>query len=178
MLLQHDYMPLKVMIPHFGYYRKIVGVEIGMSTGCGSLTMLLQIPDLTLYSIDPWRHLDDVPGEEHFEAALPQKELDNAYEVAKARVAEFGARSIIIRKPSDEAVNDVPDKIDYLFIDGDHSYKQALSDIKNYGPKVRAGGIVAGHDYIKQGGVARAVDEIFKKETVHLGDDDTWWVYV
>ncbi len=178
MLLQHDFMPLKVMVPHFGYYRKIVAVEIGVAAGTGTLTMLQHIPDLILYSIDPWKHLDNILGEEHFEAALPQKELDNAYETAKARVAEFGTRVILIRKPSDEAVNDVPAEIDYVFIDGDHQYKQVIKDIKNYGPKVVPGGIIAGHDYVKQNGVAGAVDEYFKDKVVNLGDDDTWWVYV
>lgn len=178
MLLQHNFMPLKVMIPHFGYNRKIIGVEIGVSTGNGSITMLQQIPDLTLYSIDPWKHLEDKYGEEHFESALPQLELDHAYLIAKTRLAEFGERSIIIRKNSDDAVGDVPDKVDYVFIDGDHSYNQVLRDINHYFPKVKSGGIIAGHDYVKQSGVARAVDSYFKNDVVHLGDDDTWWVYV
>ena len=178
MLLQHNFMPLKVMIPQFGYYNPVIGVEIGVFDGGGSFTMLVDMPNLTLYSIDPWRHLDDKSGEEHFESASSQDILDGSYEVAKARLKEFGRRSIIIRKKSDEAVNDVPDEIDYIFIDGDHNYEQVVRDINNYGPKVRVGGIIAGHDYIKQNSVARAVDEYFKKEIINLGDDDTWWVFL
>ena len=36
---------------------------------------------------------------------------------------------------------------DFIYIDGDHSYKGAKSDLINYFPKVRQGGIIAGHDY-------------------------------
>jgi predicted O-methyltransferase YrrM len=36
--------------------------------------------------------------------------------------------------------------IDFLFIDGDHSYKAVKSDFENYSKFVRKGGIVAFHD--------------------------------
>lgn len=37
-------------------------------------------------------------------------------------------------------------KIDLLFIDGDHSYQGMLQDFKDYSPFVRDGGIIAIHD--------------------------------
>jgi len=178
MLLQHNFMPLKVMVPRFGYKEPIVGVEIGVLGGVGSVSMLQFLPNLTLYSIDPWRHINSIPGKSFFESELSQHDLDENYETAKARTMEFGKRAIIVRKTSDEAVNDVPPEIDYVFIDGDHSYDQVLRDLKNYATRVRSGGIVAGHDYINQMGVAMAVDEYFNDKKVHLGDDDTWWTYV
>ena len=178
MLMQHDFMPLKVMIPHFGYYNPVVGVEIGVSTGSGTISMLRYMPNLTLYSIDPWKHLDDVPGEEHFESALSQEIQDDTYRTAILRTSEFGVRSLLLRRTSDDAVKEVPEKIDYVFIDGDHNYKQVVKDINNYAPKVRTGGIVAGHDYLRQNGVSNAVDEYFKDKVINLGADLTWWVYV
>ena len=36
--------------------------------------------------------------------------------------------------------------LDYLFIDGDHSYQGVKSDFRMYSPLVRKGGIVAIHD--------------------------------
>lgn len=36
--------------------------------------------------------------------------------------------------------------VDFLFIDGDHSYGGALADVLDYGPLVRPGGIMALHD--------------------------------
>lgn len=37
-------------------------------------------------------------------------------------------------------------KLDFLFIDGDHSYEGVKTDFLNYSPLVRPGGIVAFHD--------------------------------
>jgi len=173
MYLQHEFMPRKVYLPHFGSERRLVGVEIGVLTGSGSVTMLQFLSNLILYSIDPWQHIDGA----FFECGLTQEELDENYRIAQARLAEYNGRSIIIRKTSDEAILDVPDEIDFVFIDGDHAYDQVLRDIKNYGSKVRPGGIIAGHDFIQQDGVTRAVfHDCFKEQIIHLGEDFTWWV--
>lgn len=48
---------------------------------------------------------------------------------------------------SDEAVNLYQDKsIDFLMIDGDHTYEGVCKDIKNWLPKMREGGLIAGDD--------------------------------
>jgi len=40
------------------------------------------------------------------------------------------------------------DKVDFLFIDGDHSYEGVKKDFEMYSPLVRKGGIIAFHDII------------------------------
>jgi len=40
----------------------------------------------------------------------------------------------------------IPDNIDFLFIDGGHSYYDVKYDYELYNSKVRAGGIIAFHD--------------------------------
>lgn len=41
-------------------------------------------------------------------------------------------------------------KLDFLLIDGDHSYNGAKSDFHDYAPFVRKGGIIAFHDILKR----------------------------
>ena len=55
--------------------------------------------------------------------------------------------------------------IDFLFIDGDHRYEGIKTDIYNWFPKVKLGGIISGHDYETSAtcGVKKAVDEYFGK---------------
>ena len=54
------------------------------------------------------------------------------------------------------------ESLDAVFIDADHSYEAVKLDIQNWMPKVRKGGILAGHDYNSAWpGVVRAVNEIF-----------------
>jgi cephalosporin hydroxylase len=39
-------------------------------------------------------------------------------------------------------------KLDFLFIDGDHSYEGVKQDLENYGSLVRRGGLIALHDIV------------------------------
>lgn len=170
---QQVYLPEDVLIPYFGKEAKIVGIEIGVFTGTGSLIMLDRLPNLKLYSIDPWHHIDGAK----FEAGQPQKQNDDNYELTTNRLKVFEDRSVIIRKTSDEAINDVPGEVDFVHIDGNHDYEYINKDIKNYYPKVKKGGLISGHDFLLQIGVVRAVYEIFKNKAVFFGDDFLWWVY-
>jgi hypothetical protein len=55
--------------------------------------------------------------------------------------------------------------VDFVYIDGDHSYEAVKEDIAGWWPKVKVGGILAGHDYDpRNAGTIQAVDEF----TVHL----------
>jgi len=52
--------------------------------------------------------------------------------------------------------------LDFVFIDASHSYENVRKDIIAWLPKVKVGGILAGHDYGNgYEGVIQAVDEIF-----------------
>ncbi len=49
---------------------------------------------------------------------------------------------------------------DFVYIDADHSYEAVKRDIAAWLPKIKPGGIIAGHDRVREG-VHRAVAEAF-----------------
>lgn len=52
--------------------------------------------------------------------------------------------------------------LDFVFIDAGHEYEEVKADIACLLPKVKPGGVLAGHDYYKKfPGVRKAVDEAF-----------------
>jgi predicted O-methyltransferase YrrM len=57
---------------------------------------------------------------------------------------------------------------DLVFIDASHTYKEVLRDLKAWQPKVKKGGIFAGHD-IDAKGVRQAVEE-------HLGEEGVGFI--
>jgi predicted O-methyltransferase YrrM len=79
------------------------------------------------------------------------------------------------------ANNFVDGSLEFVFIDANHEYEPIKADIKAWLPKVRKGGVLAGHDYGSDSyrphpGVSKAVHEL-------LGDDitsqeDCWMIEV
>lgn len=70
----------------------------------------------------------------------------------------------------DLSINFLNDSFDVVYIDADHSYEAVRQDIELYLPKIRPGGFLAGHDYIKDSktwqGVYQAVNEFADKHQI------------
>ena len=69
-----------------------------------------------------------------------------------------------------EAFDAMPDvSLDFVYIDGDHSFDHAMLDLILWSRKVRPGGIVAGHDYyrFRGAGVVNAVDAYTTAHQIH-----------
>ena len=64
--------------------------------------------------------------------------------------------------------------LDFVFIDASHEYEDVLDDIKAWLPKIKEGGILAGHDY-GFGDVNKAVNEFFNGKTFKVSED--CWIY-
>lgn len=119
------------------------GAEIGVSKGRYARALCERIPSLKLYCIDPWEAYDDYI-EHHDEAG--QIVLNKLFEVAKERLAPYNHE--FVKKYSMDAVKDFKDEsLDFVFIDGNHSFQYVINDIAEWSKKVRTGGIIAGHDY-------------------------------
>ena len=82
-----------------------------------------------------------------------------------------------VRKPSLEAVRLYFDgSLDFVFLDGDHSYEAVAADIAAWKPKVRRGGVLAGHDYYcyeRCADVQRAVKKVLGNKFQTRGS--SWW---
>jgi predicted O-methyltransferase YrrM len=147
------------------FYQTGIGAEIGVERGNFSRLILSQWSG-KLMSIDMWVH------EEIYK------------EACKNLLSE--ERCIMIKESSVSAAEQTLDEsLDFVYIDADHSYAACREDIEAWLPKVRHGGLVAGHDYlnwtIDQGagcdfGVKAAVDEYCSKHgyKLHVTTEDFW----
>ena len=82
-------------------------------------------------------------------------------------------------KSSLEAVEMYDDNsLDFVFIDSSHEYEETLAELKAWYPKVKSGGIFAGHDYPCWPGVKQAVDEFFVELDEEFENSELSWIYI
>ena len=66
-------------------------------------------------------------------------------------------------------------ELDFIYIDGDHRYEGVLADLNGWRPKLREGGIMAGHDWSFKT-VQKALVEVFKDKEAVLFQGDSWGI--
>lgn len=150
-------------------YRK--GAEIGVSQGRFTMFLCATMFDMHMIAVDRWQ---EQPG--HASEGWIGWDHEGSYQKFKATCEQyFPDRVNIIRADSCEVAAEVEDRsLDFVFIDADHSYDGCTKDIEAWSPKVRKGGMIAGHDYNRKWpGVVQAVDEKFGAEKI-ISHDSVW----
>jgi len=127
------------------------GAEIGVWNGRTSRSLLKKFPELRLYMVDRWTPPPEgdswLASGDRFALRL-QEEHDEAYRCAINATSDFGLRAVIRKMSSIAAATTILDgDLDFVFIDGDHSFDGTRADIDAWYDKVRCGGIISGHDY-------------------------------
>ena len=67
--------------------------------------------------------------------------------------------------------------LDFIFIDASHEYEDVKKDIIAWYPKLKLGGIIAGHDYTSYDGVKQAVDEILINKNLIVRLENSYWIH-
>lgn len=170
-----------VLLKKFNKNEKIVGAEVGVWTGKMSQGLLKNNKNLFLYMIDRWVP----PGENDsyynsdITAKRSKEEFNEAYKETVNKVKQYRGRYKIIKKDSIETSKEFEDEsLDFVFIDGDHTYEGVKKDINAWFPKVKKGGYICGHDYKKikkYDGLRKAVDEYFGHENTEKKENSTWF---
>lgn len=140
--------------------RKLVGVEVGVASGLNSNDMLMNWNLKKLYLVDNWGCIEGQAGD----ASSPQEWHDFNYESTKRLMVNHKSKAVFLKGTSVEMSKKVKDNsLDFAYIDSDHSYEGVKADLEAWFPKVKTGGVIAGHDVLNQAyGVEQAVMEFCK----------------
>lgn len=149
-------------------------VEVGVFRGATSQFFRLLFPEATLYLVDPWQLSEGYLENEAGPIARKQAAFEKAYQEVLSRFSS-DPKTHVVRKTSVEAAKDLPDGLDLVFIDANHSYRFVKQDIAAWLPKMQKRGILSGHDYNinRFPGVIQAVDESLG-ENILIGPGRTW----
>jgi predicted O-methyltransferase YrrM len=156
----------KRMFDFAGFYKDMalelpneaVIAEVGCAEGASAIYLAEALLNLgktfTFYLIDSLNYGQDM------QLRVLMKNIGNA---------ELGKYVEIIPLPSVEAACRFPDvHFDFVFIDASHKFEWTKADILLWYQKMKAGGVLAGHDYNDMEGaeVKQAVNIMFPKRKV------------
>ncbi len=131
-------------------------VEIGSFRGRSMIVLARAVdPDVELIAIDP--HAGNDRGPQEFEGFEEHAAAD--HDVFRENLERAGVADKVrhLRKFSHDAVSDVPDGIDLLYIDGAHRFRPALDDIRRWSAKIAPAGTLLIHDSFSAIGVTGAL---------------------
>ena len=130
--------------------------------------------DIKIYwAIDPW--LRPKRGKKDY-ARHSEKDWHNFYRTACSLMQHWPALHVVRLTSAETArLFDKP-YFDFVYIDALHDYPAVLGDIKMWLPRIKKGGFIGGHDCDKKRpGVVQAVNEVFGKKGVSIGDNMVWY---
>ena len=121
--------------------------EIGVWKGLFSQKILNMVQPEKLHLIDPWLFQEEYPNRLYGgKAVKSQEDIDNIYQLV---VQKTEGKNVIIHR--DFSSNVLPNLennyLDWIYIDGNHSYEFVKQDLELCFDKVKRGGLIAGDDY-------------------------------
>ncbi len=146
--------------------------EIGIYRGESTEYFARNLPGTEILAIDAWE-----PG---YDADLGQAgvaETEALFDLVAAAFPQIQKR----KGRAEEVVHTLPDQsLDLVYIDASHYYENVRRDIALWLPKVKPGGLLAGHDFdlaVDNDGVRRAVVEAFGDQIIRFPGAITSWGY-
>jgi hypothetical protein len=146
--------------------------EIGVAEGEFSDRILAVAKPKKLHLIDPWA-FQSQPDYLADHNNVEQAEQDARYEsISNKFKREISSGQVVLHRGySQDLAGAFEDAyFDWIYIDGMHTYDAVLRDLHLYQPKVKAGGLILGHDYADHlnsqkmnFGVVPAVDRFVKE---------------
>jgi len=167
----------KVIIDSLKDHKKggfLTGVEIGVYKGNMICCLLDLEPRIEkMYGIDPFTCFTG------YRVNWTQSNWDVFYENVMERLRKYGDRVFIIRDRSELSWDAIP-MVDFVEIDGDHTYQQVSQDIELYEKKVNKGGVLCGHDYFGKYArpVRKAVNGYANSHGRNIYEEESagmWW---
>jgi len=156
--------------------KQLVGVELGVYRGENAYLMLEHMNIKKLYLVDPYLIYKGYNDLKDNTGLIPSPELFIAKETAEKLVKPFNDKVIWYNAFSDNVVMNIPNNLDFVYVDGNHSYKYVLNDIINYYPKLKEKGIIGGHN-IDTKDVINAVIDFCNKNNLQINlSYPDWWI--
>jgi len=148
--------------------------EIGVRYGNNAKNILKTLDIEKIYLIDPYEDYEEFKYQHIVGKKFNFVKTEKA---AKQKLKDYNQKIQWIKKRSEEALEDIQEELDFVYIDGNHSYDFVKKDINMYWGKIKKNGFIGGHDFNNQFGVMRAVASFVEEHHLKLNFYKfDWWI--
>ena len=126
-----------------------IGVELGVQKGIFASQTLEKWKSVKSYHlIDLWK------PQKNYKDIANNMDHDQNYRETLSRMKPFEKRGVqikVCRNLTSVCVHEYPNEFfDYVYVDARHDFKGVYMDLNQWWPKLKPGGVFAGHDYVTQ----------------------------
>lgn len=143
-----------------------VGAELGVQRGEFAKNTLDQWPNAKRYVlVDLWGHQENYKDVANVDDTMQEDFKQTALTALK----QYENKIVVCRNYTSVCSTRFEDSyFDYIYVDARHDYKGVREDIELWWPKLKVGGVMAGHDYLD-------VEEVYQisKQDWSLSADGT-----
>lgn len=159
-------------------------VEVGTHRGAFALQLLIKWNGKLLNCIDPWENLPEYIEQSGTLYGGETREDDLKH--CKKILKPYDDRKLLHRGTSAKTSEKfIDNELDFVYLDGNHEPPYVLQDIQLWWPKVKPGGILAGHDFLCHGEVnggwgqhiQPAVLSFFSNHSIYMVMENGPWSY-
>lgn len=158
----------------------LTGLELGVWYGTNMGYLMDNCPNIkTMHGIDPYEPYQD------WNRYIDQDMMDKAKQSAIDILNNFtDCKWYLWTNTSEQIAADALilgiNKLDFIFIDGDHSYERCYQDLNLWYDNVRPGGLFSGHDFSLPG-VNRALLQFRQERKINgffkvIPNDVWYWI--
>ena len=122
------------------------GCEVGVQRGIHAELLLRRWKSCRSFKlVDLWRQQDNYKDY----ANVDDEKQEAKYQDTQRRLAPWKDKTEYFRMLSVDAATQIPNQsLDFIYVDARHDYCGVMEDLEAYYPKLRPGGIMAGHDFL------------------------------
>lgn len=126
-----------------------IACEIGSYLGASTcfLGVAARMQNGSIHCFDTWDN-----------RAMGVERAGDTFAAFTQNIEPFRKQIVVHRGDSTKLAGEMTEMVDFLFVDGDHSYAGVKADLANFGPKLKPGGLLLFHDF-DQPEVRRAGEE-------------------
>lgn len=140
-------------------------VEVGTWKGRSACFMAVEIinsgKDIKFDCVDTWEFVTT-------SKEIGEDKFSNLFSIFLSNIEPVKDHINIVKSLSWDGAKFYDDNsLDFVFIDAAHDHESVTKDLVSWFPKVKNGGIIAGHDYHVDMGVYTAVNDFFKNYKIN-----------